>query len=397
MGKRKYILIFVSLLAAYKGRAQRIQSFEQADSVSNAQYLAGNWAQLIATGKNAIAAGYDSPALRQRLGYAQMLSGDYSRALKEYNAVFKHDTYNSTARYYAYLCNQYLNRDAGASFQAAYLDTNQLKGEHLKPFGLVIAGLETSLKYNENIFRNDGNYTRAYVTQRLSWRLQLTHSVAYFKQDFYSTPVEIPGTPFFTLENSTNKQFEYYGKLDYSLAANLQLIGVYHYFNSKFLNGAYNSHIGSVGLRYSGTRMALQGNVNMGVMIGQHINQYSASVMYYPNGNLNFYTISRGSYLQQGDGGTGIFSQSVGYKLFKNLWAESNGTFGNLNNYIDADGLYIYNAIDETRLKLGETAFYQFGAHIQLQLNYTYEKKHDDIHSLNYNQHSFTAGLLWKF
>ena len=34
---------------------------------------------------------------------------------------------------------------------------------------------------------------------------------------------------------------------------------------------------------------------------------------------------------------------------------------------------------------------------MQLQINYTYEKKLDEQHNLNYNQHSVTAGVLWKF
>ncbi|MFD2144727.1 hypothetical protein [Mucilaginibacter antarcticus] len=221
--------------------------------------------------------------------------------------------------------------------------------------------------------------------------------MAYFKQDFYNTPVAVPKSSLFANQNSANTQAEYYGRLTYSLNANLQLAGVYHYLKSNFLNSSYNNHIGSLGLRYNGTHIALQGDVNTGTMIGGRLNQYSASLTFYPAGNLNIYTFSRGSYLDQNGNGTGIFAQSVGYKLTNTLWAETAATFGNLNNYIDVDGLYIYNAIDPTKLKLGQTFFYRLGKHAQLQLNYTYEQKEDNIHSLTYNQHALTTGLLWKF
>ncbi|MES2809046.1 MAG: hypothetical protein V4619_10500 [Bacteroidota bacterium] len=398
MENRKYALIFLFLLMAAGSRAQSITSFEQADSVSNAQYLAGNWAQLIQTGKYAIAAGYDSPALRQRLGYAQMLSGNYSKAIKEYKTALKNDSYNTTARYYTYLCHQYLNHDAGASYHAAYLDTSQRKAEGIHAFGLINAGIESSAKFNDNVYRQTANYSRVYLSNRLGWRLQLTQSVAYFNQYFLNSYLQqAPGSGLVTVANTTNQQIEYYAKLSYSVTDNLQLLGAYHYLNSNYLNAAYNNQIGFGGLRYNGTHFALQGDVNIGYMIGEHLNQYNATLMLYPMGNLDFYTVSRVSYLQQGGMGRGIFSQSLGYKLAENIWAETSGNFGNLNNYNDTDGLYIYNAIDPSKLKLGQTFFFQLGRHAQLQLNYTYEKKDDEIHTLTYNQHSITAGLSWKF
>jgi len=397
MDHRKHLLIFLCVLIVGIANAQTIKSFNEADSVSNAQYMAGNWRQLIVTGQRAIDAGFDSPALRQRLGYARLLTSDYSAALKEYAEVFKNDSHNQPARYYAYLCHKYLNQDPGASYNAAYLDTSQQKSENITPYGLINVGVESGLKYNNNTYRGTSSYTRVYLTNRLSWRWQLEQSVAYFSQYISGSTVQIPGSALVATINSNDQQFEYYGKISYSLTENLQLMAAYHYLNTNYESVSYSNNIGFAGLRYSGTGFTLQGDINMGNMIGHHINQYNASVMYYPMGNLDFYTISRGSYLDQNSAGVGVFQQSVGYKVFKNTWAETSGTFGNLNNYIDADGLYIYNAIDGTKLKLGETVFYQLNKHVQLQLNYTYEKKQDEIHSLNYNQNSITAGLLWKF
>jgi hypothetical protein len=92
-----------------------------------------------------------------------------------------------------------------------------------------------------------------------------------------------------------------------------------------------------------------------------------------------------------------IFNQAAGFKLMKNTWLESDVTFGNQDYYLDQDGLYVYNGIDNTTFKCGETVFYQLGKHARLQINYTYEKKQDSFTELKYDQNSTTIGMLWKF
>jgi hypothetical protein len=397
MDSRKYLLAFLFVVLASITKAQTITSHEQADSVSYAQYMAGNWQQLIITGKQAERAGFDSPILRLRVAYARFITGDYAGALKDYDVILKNDSYNQIGRYYAYLCHKYLNQELGASYNAAYLDSNQTKSEKISTYGLINTGIESGVKVNDNTYRGTAAYTRVYLTNRLGWRWQLEQSVAYFNQYISGSTVQIPGAPLIAVINSNNQQLEYYGKVSYSLTENVQLLASYHYLNTTYQTITYTGNVGLAGLRYSGARFALQGDVNMGSLIGKHINQYNAAIMLYPMGNLNFYTVSRGSYVDQSGTGTVVFNQTIGYRLLKNTWAETSGTFGDMNNYIDADGLYIYNAIDPTKLRVGQTIFQPIGKHLQVQLNYTYEQKQDDAHNSNYNQHSITAGLLWKF
>ncbi len=395
MDHRKYTLILAFLVAVTAGKAQDVKSFDQADSTSNALLQLADWQQLIAFGERSINSGFDFPALRQRLGNAYMVKENYSAALSEFAVVFKNDSYNQTARYYAYLCHKYLNQEPGASYNAAYVDTALLKSGQITPYGLINAGLETGLKFAADPYRGNASYTRVSLSNRLSWRWQLEQSLVYFNQAINNNNVQVPGAPLVT--GTADQQLEYYIKLNYSLTENLILIGAYHYLNTNYESVTYSNNIGIAGIKYTGTCFNLQADVNLGNMIGHHLTQYNAGLMLYPAGNLDFYTISRGSYLEQNGSGSGIFGQSVGYKVVKNTWAETSATFGNLDNYIDADGLYIYNAIDATKLKLGETIFYQLSKNAQLQLNYTYEQKQDDNHNLNYNQNSITAGLLWKF
>jgi len=358
MDSRKYLLILVLTAFFYSSKAQTVPVFTHADSTA----------------------------------YGNFITGNFSLALSQYNDILANNSYNTTAQYYAYLCNKYLNHELGASYHAAHLDTGQQNYEHITNFGLIDAGLESSLKVPNDLYRGNASYTRASLSNRLSWRLQLEQSAAFFGQQIDKRP----NATFKTAFNPDN-QFEYYGKLSYSVTGNFSLYGAYHYLNTNYQDNTYNSNVGIAGIKYTGTYFDIWGDFDWGFMIDHHLVQYNAGLLFYPLGNLNFYTISRLSNLTQNGASQVIFGQSVGFKAIKNVWLETSATFGNLDNYIDADGLYIYNTVDASKLKLGQTLFYQAGKHAQLQINYTFEQKQDDLHNLTYNQHSISAGILWKF
>lgn len=372
--------------------------FQQVDSTSYALYLNSDWKRLLSYGNSAIDNGIDFPYLRLRLGYASFITGNYKAAIKEYYAVLKNDSYNQTARYYAYLCHKYLNQNLQASFHAAYIDSGQLKKENILPYDWVDAGIETGLKVPRNDSRSKGIYTHLFLSNRLSWKVQLEQSIQFFGQSVNnSTSDKDDIQEAYDKLKSADQQIEYYAKVSYAVAKNTVVLGAYHYLNTHFQTVAYNSNMGLAGLKYTSTYFDLQADINFGYLLNRYVEQYNAGLLFYPLGNLNLYTISRGTYLRQNNAGQVIYNQRVGFKLSKNLWSETSATFGNLDNYNEADGLYVYNLIDATKLKLGQTAFYQLNKLMQLQVNYTYEKKLDEQHSLTYNQHSVTAGILWKF
>ncbi|WP_428329425.1 hypothetical protein [Mucilaginibacter sp.] len=383
----------MTFILSFKAATAQELSFQQADSTSEALFQAGEWHKLLHFGARSIHDSIDFPALRLRLGYADFVTENYHAALKQYHKILKQNAYDQTARYFSYWSHLYLNQDQGAAYDAAYMDADQLKAANMRKFDFISAGLESGIKFSDNYYRGNAYYNRFSLSNRLSWRLQLDQSIAYFTQS-------IDNRRYIFLNNNTGKkdnQFEYYAKLSYAITENMRILGAYHYLNTNFLNITYNSNIGLAGLQYNGTYINLQGDINWGSMIKNYLIQYNAAVSIYPFGNFNLYTISRASYLHQNGAGQAIFNQSAGFKFIKNIWLETSATFGNQDNYIDKDGLYIYNSIDRTKLKLGETAFFQLSKQVQLQLNYAYEKKLDETHSLSYGQHAVTTGILWRF
>ncbi len=393
MGFRKQlILITMSILfhlSATTANGQDL-TFPKADSVSAAYFMAGNWQQVISFGNEALGSHIDFPHLRMRMGYAFFSTGNYSGALGQYQKVLANDAGNDTARYYAYVCNKYLNRDAEAYYHAARLDSLTLKSEKLSPFGLVQAGLETGIKNPDNSYRGNAFYSRISLSNRLGYHLVLDQSLAYFNQ-----PITIRETQRQQI-NTSDAQQEYYGKLTWSVFNKLQIIGAYHYFNTSYQQTTYKNNAGLTAIKYLGSYFDIQADVAFSNINGNNFMQYDSKLTIYPLGNLNLYTIS-GFTVADATHINYVFSQLLGFKAAKNLWIEGFATFGKLDNYFEYDALYIYNAIDVTTFKAGATLYYQAGKHALLYLNYTDEKKTDAIENINYNQNSITAGITWKF
>jgi hypothetical protein len=401
MGISKRLLIFLLMLTVGSVRSQ-VKTSRQADSLSDALYKRADWKELIHTSQTALKDSLDFVSLRSRLGYAYFSTGNYSEALLQYAYVLKKDAEDKNARYFAWLCQLYLNNGQGASLQAGLMGSGLQKSAGLTQLRLIDAAAESGVKWNSDTYRGTASYSRISLGLQLTWRLQVEQSLAYFGQ-----PVSAPDTVIDRdkrhitetpeLINSKDNEFEYYGKVTYALSKSLVFLGAFHYLQTRYFDDSYYSNLGILGLKYNGNFFNAQGDVDFGQLVGHNLMQYNATVMFYPLGNLNLYAISRYSYLQQNSQNISIFNQSFGFKAFKNTWLETLVTFGKLDNYIDTDGLYIYNSIDVSTFKIGETAFYQAGKHLQLRMNYTLEKKTDAQNEVNYNQASLTATILWGF
>jgi len=377
------------MLSAVSLQAQ-VTTVQAVDSTATGLYNSGDWKELILFGNQAIKNGTDFPGLRLKIAYALMMSGNFKQSLSHYDDILSKDNYNETARYYAYLCNKYLNNDLGASYNAGYLQNKN----GLSPFGLVDAGVESSVKFNNDINRDNATYSRFSFSNRLSWRWELEESFAYYNQAIFKLGDH---DGYGHLKHAADRQEEYYAKLSYQVNSNFSILGAYHYLNTNFKTTTDNSNLGFFGVKYAGTYVDLQADGNFGVLDEDQFQQYDAKLTFYPLGNFSLYAISRASELHLTGQQHYVFDETLGFKLFKNTWLESSVTFGDQDDYLDADALYIYNAIDRTTFKYGETVFYQPGAHLQLQLNYVYEKKDDTYQSLVYDQNSVTLGILWKF
>jgi len=392
MEYRKLTIIFVLLFAVLVAHAQDV-GLVVPDSTVDQLYNAGNWKQLINFVNKTVTDSTDSPALHFKVGYAYMLTGNYKAAISQFNQVLVKEPQNTTARLYNYYCNTYINNNSEAFYNASRLDQETLRGVKLSPYSLTDATLESGIKLPANNERDNGFFERAGIGARLFWRLQLDQSFIFFTQNIFRSRY----IDYKNQTGRTDRQTEYYVRAKYALAKNISLIGAYHYLHTSYRSNINQSNLGLFGVKYDTRYIDLQGDINWGKLIDKTLKQYDAKVDFYPLGNLNLYTMSRASILNLSGVHTFIYSQSVGFKVLDKTWLESAATFGNQDDYLDNDGLYVYNSIDPTKFKCGESVFYQIGNHALLNLNYFYEKKTDIYRAVKYNQNSVTLGITWKF
>ena len=153
-------------------------------------------------------------------------------------------------------------------------------------------------------------------------------------------------------------------------------------------------------------------------IMDKKINQFGASLSWFPFGNTNLYTLSSFTYQVENNTTTPkqngnatnktIFEQMVGGKLYKQGWIEGYITFGEIKNFTDKYAYLVYNQVYPIKSRIGITFYPYIGRHLELMLMYRYEKMglyltttSADTQSLvtnpDCNTSIVSSGVKWKF
>lgn len=388
--KKTVLLAFIFL--CFNAQAQQIFSYETVNTESYSLYEKAAWKELLIYGKEAINNKQDFVMLRLRMGYAAFMLNNFSEAIKHYEVVLKNDSYNSAAHYYIFLSRKYLNQHELAAAESKYLSEEVLQQEKFKKVAVTNIGFEVSYKNAVVSSRRNPLYARLELGNRFSPNFHMLQSVATYQQK-----IKEPLLTGVTNNNNINiRQIEYYNRIMLNLTNHWQIKGAYHFIHTPFNNLVFNNHLALLGLKYTGSYFDLQADAVLGKLSDSTIRQYNLQLGLYPLGNLNFYSFSTASLRQQGQSAFN-FRQVLGVKLIKNLWLEGNVTLGTFSNLLENDALYVYNAIDPNKIKGGVTSYITLTPNIIAQLGYTFEQRQLYNQSINYNQHSITGGISWKF
>lgn len=385
MRNQKYLIVFVFLLAVGSVSAQ--SDFQRTDSISTSYLTLGKWHELIDFGNERIVNGDDFPDLRLRIGYAAFQLQQYSLALQHYEKVLKANPYQQTALYYAYWSHIYLNQPKEAAYLITRVDGKSIDGMYIKPTALAKIGAETAIKFTDNLDRGDANFTRIYTQLRANYRLHVDFALLFYNQPILLDRISQAGS---------------YVKLSYMPIQNLSVIGVWNYLNTKLKFSSTASNHFLLGLKYVRPYYQMQADINLTRENSNNTDQSNFQIITYPFGNLNFYINNRVSYLNTVmNDGTAlhnvIYNPTLGFKPLPQLWTEISGVFGKQYNYAEADGLYQYNGLDETKRRLAINAYYLLKKQLLLGLGYSLEMKKDNTLNFNYLQHSINAGITWNF
>jgi len=383
--------LYITALLFVSGNifSQQTVNYQSVDSISYQNYLIGNWEKLLETGKEAIVQGIDFKNLRKRMGYAYFAKADFYSAQKQFEKAMTFDTSDLDTRAYLYYCGLNLDDKTLAGFHASKLPVETQKKSKIKPFKIIDAvDAEYNYKANDESLgiRSNPSYYRIGVSTKLSNRLNLYQAVSQYSQ---------------TVNNSVlTKQTEYFATLNWSISSHTTFDLGYHYISTKvdLLTFPGNLFFAKLSTKINRFHVGVNGSILTNQM--DTTNQIGFNAGYTFPGKANIYVNSTISALTNKDSTRLIFCQVIGARIFKPLWVEANVTLGNLKNYNDNNGLYLYNSLDATTFRTGLTLFYNLNRNITLIGNYTYDKKQMENTitkiNTNYNQHSFSTGVIWK-
>ena len=383
------LIILAFIFTTINSFSQEKIVFSYVDSITFQSYLSGDWETLIRTGKDAIEQGIDYKYLRQRMGYAYFVKANYYAARIQYEKALSFDESDMDTRMYLYYCGLNIGDESNARFHARKLSGDIQKSIGIKPFNILNAvDVEYNYKANDDSLeiRSNPGYSRLGVNTQMGYRLNFYQAVSQYSQTVNKT-------------TSTN-QFEYYGLLNWSLGAHSTLDLAYHYVNTKVDTTIFpgNMFLAKFSKRINRFNIGLNGSILTNSM--GNFTQIGINGGVIIPGNMNIYLNSSLQTLSDSINTHVIFTQSIGTQIFKPLWIEGNITFGNLKNYNDNNGLYLYNSLDATTFRTGVSLFCNLGKKITLVGNYTYDIKEisDPFLNINYNynQHSFSGGIIWE-
>ena len=346
------------------------------------------------------------------MGYAYYMKADYYSAMAQYEAALTFDKTDLDTRAYLYYCGINTGNESYSRYQAGKLpvESQQFLGE--KPFKVIDAiDLEYNYKSNDSQIRSNPNYWRVGCSTKLGYQLSLYQAFSTYSQNLDSIGTE---NNFFSRAAVT--QNEYYAGLSWKPATNFEFMLGYHYINTK-INDSITWQVPTLKKEFKKDTFNLTGNMFFG-KIAFNYNRFdlglSASLLTYNKILTQQYTLMAGVTLPgtlavrlkskldlmiDNESRRLIFSQSAAFVPLKKTWLEGSVTLGNLKNYADYNGLYLLNSKDPTILKTSATFFWEFSTNISLFANYGYDIKQlkgTTNTTINYNQHSFSGGIIWK-
>lgn len=378
----RYALILLLTLPLFSV-AQTKLNFSKADSLSYQYYLKGDWKKLIDLSKVLADQNIESKLIRQRVGYAYFVSGDYFSALNQYEKAYEFDQSDDLSKEMIYYSNLY-----SGSVNTRFSSGN-LSQESMSKLGIVkynpieSVDAEFNLKTNQTVTRSDQMYTRYGIKTDLGYRVSVYQAYSYYKQ---------------TISNVVTQQPEYQILLKYTMSPVWHLKTAYHRLFTNVGNVNYPQNLGFLAMYSQLNRFNFEVNTSFLTSSLSTMNQFGFHAGAVLPGKSGIYLNSAVIGMYENAAFRTIFAETAGLKCAKNLWAEGNVTIGNLKNYSSNDALYVYNSVDPSHFKTGFSLIYFLGKHLTISGNFTFDQQENSSVTTNkyYYQYSYSGGLKWK-
>ena len=382
------VLLFFNLQAM----GQTELNFQDIDSVTYGYYKSGEWKNLIEAGNIALNNGFDYKFLRERIGYAYFITGDYVSSLRYFGKAYEFDSHDQFTLSYLYFSNLNVGRKETAGYYLSRMSPEQRELYSIDPsraFESIDIELGTEITSTDQ--RSNPLYYRFGIRSAILPRVSLYQSLSGYNQ---SGIIEYPSLDY----DFRIKQIEYYGLISISLLSHINLKTAYHFLHSDFSSSITYSHLGYAGISAS------IGSSDIGVDLSlidnsQYVTkQAGLKATYRLPGRRNINFTGGVTLMNQQDSSMLIYSGRAGISVSRKVALSADFTYGYQNYYNDFDGMYVYNSIDPTTFRTGITAYYFLNNNITMWFNTGYEtKEYFENRNYSYYQISLLGGLQWRF
>lgn len=435
--------------------AQISEEAKQIDIQTYNLYTGAKWDELIDAGNKAISSGIDFYYLRMRLGIAYYYQKNYMSASEHFTKAIEYVPKDPPAYEYLYWSLVFSGREKEARLLASEMseqlriDIKAIPVKVIKDF-YTEGGFTFNGDYKENPYSGFGTDTLIYGEQKpdkkssyislnfniIPWK-RLTVFTGYNNINITSNKkiVSIGNNPE-NFEVST-VQNEFYFNAGVYTGKGFTFSGILHYLNVKVndVNATVNTTTG--GITYTKTSNTLNDYVGL-FSIEKSLNHFKfilgnsysklnkarqvqngLTVLYFPFGNLDFYSVTdlivhsenkedtiinpSGSYLTRG-----IVKQKIGVKVVDKLWLEAFYMFGNAENFHEDNAFVVFNSANVMNNRFGINLISPVASSLQLSLRYQYYKQ--DIPELIYETsttykiieksntfHKIIGSIKWTF
>lgn len=393
------LIVLVCIVAASPTVVSQQLTIRQVDSLSWKYFQEQNWDALIRTGREAHREQIDFKWLRQRLGYAWLMKGNYYKSKQQYRYALAFDEEDEISRLYLYFTNRATGHHLAARYHASRLPVN-LQTQHSIPRTRWLNSLDAEYSYKrpeaffrDNDLRGDGSYRRIGLHSFPAYRLSVYQSLSGFQQS--------------TEWGNFTHQLEYMGSIHAQVTAALTAQVGYRYVGSRYTLLPDSFYLPGQQLAF---RLEYQlSRFDLALSASRYSNNFLKVGQWGAHWGVGFslptpiYLRSAVFLMQEAwadpagpDNPHIVFNQTLGAMLWKNrLWAELSATMGNQNYFTSADGMYFYNALDPVRQRFGAQLTVFINQHLSASLHYGLEKKYIYLLDEHYYQQALTGGIVW--
>ncbi|HUX95357.1 MAG TPA: tetratricopeptide repeat protein [Bacteroidales bacterium] len=381
---QKTVILITGFLIPFILAGQNPGSFRYSDSITYIHYLNKDWKALTDRGNEALAAGHDYYYMRMRLGIAYFEKHNYAASAKHFKKALEFNQGDNVATEYLFYSSFLYGRSMQAwsilsgmlpaakkrievesrikrnSITAEYFLSDSKSGDIIANPGYYFSNSEPGSQVITRYFINNAVYASHILGKNVIYSHAFTNLIKDNFLYYYD------GITVADMQVQRIIQNQYYGSLNFFTSTGWVFSPSFHYLGTgyPFINIIYSgnkSFISEYQVKNKGyatgfriTRMsgytAVSAEGSFSELNYQKQAQSGLSVTIYPSGNSNLYIGASFSALFPIDQYSASISYVTGitggFTIKNKVWFEFSGTNGDMKNYLEKNGLLVYNSTD---------------------------------------------------